>query len=169
MNNMHNMRVKTGFTMIELLLGLAITAMLFAAVAVAFNASAVNYNQNENIFAGINSVRQALSRITTQLRSADAVDPNAASNECTFITADGQNITYRFNSGDSTLYLITNDDTSDDDYVLCENVNSMTFTRETFIADSQIKVKSVQISMSMTSGGVVQKLAAAAVIRRNLE
>ena len=161
---------QAGFTIMEILIALAITAALMAAVAVAFNASAVNYSENEDIFKAVNSARQAVSRITTQLRTAQTVDPNAASNECTMITAAGENITYSYNSDDDTLYLITNDDTSDSDYVLCQNVGAATFTKYS-VPDPTYgsKVKSVQISLNVTSGNMEQKVSAASVIRRNLQ
>ena len=165
---MQNTRYKAGFTLVELLIALAIGAMLLAAVAVAFNASIINFRENEEIFRTINSTRQALFRITTQLRTADAVDPNAPANECTFITADGQDITYRYDSGDSKLYLVTNDDPSDQDYVLCDNVTAMTFAKDAVVEDEQIKVKKVQISMTVASGDLQRTVSTAAVIRRNL-
>ena len=158
-----------GFTIVELLLALAITGVLLAAVAVAFNASIINYRENEDIFKTINSARQALFRITTQLRTADAVEPSAPVNECTLITAAGDDITYQYNNGDNKLYLITNDDLFDSDYVLCENVTAMTFTKDAVIEDMQIKVKSVQISMTVVSGDIVQTVSSAAVVRRNLK
>jgi len=157
------------FTVVELLISLAATAILLAAVAVAFNASVINYRQNEGIFQSLNNGRQALYRITTQLRTAQAVDPNAPSNECTLITASGENITYRYVAAEGKLYLVTNDDLSDSDYVLCDQVAGMTFTKQTFVEDSQIKVKAVQISMVVGSGSCQRKLAAAAVVRRNLD
>ena len=157
------------FTIVELLLALAITGMLLAAVAVAFNASIINYRQNEDIFKTINSARQALSRITNQLRTAAAVDPNSPNNECTLITAAGDDITYRYNNGDNKLYLITNDDLSDSDYVLCDNITAMTFTRHTVTEDSQIKVKSVQISITVVISNMQRTVSAAAVIRKNLK
>jgi len=158
-----------GFTIAELLLALAITAMLLAAVAVAFNASVINYRENENIFKTINNARQALSRITSQLRTANAVDPGSPNNECTLITADGKDITYRFNNTDNKLYLITNDDSSDGDYVLCDNVTAMTFTKDTATKESVIYVKSVEISITVTSGDIQRTVSAAAVIRKNLD
>jgi prepilin-type N-terminal cleavage/methylation domain-containing protein len=158
----------SGFTLVELLLALAISTMLLTAVGVAFNASAVNYRENEEIFKTVNSARQALFRITSQLRTADAVDPNAPSNECTLITAGGEDITYRFDSGDRKLYLVTNDDLSDSDYVLCENVTTMTCTKNAVLEDSQVKVKSVQVSLTVSSGDMDRTIAAAAVVRRNL-
>ena len=155
-----------GFTIVELLLAMAVTGLLLAAVAVAFNASIINYHQNEDIFKTVNSARQALLRITSQLRTANAVDPNSADNECRFDTADGDNITYRYNSGDNKLYLITNDDLSDSDYVLCDNVTSMSFIKTP--TDDGSDAKSVQISITVESGNVQRTVSSAAVIRRNL-
>lgn len=160
-------KIVRGFTIVEMLLALAVTALLLVAVAVAFNISVMNYQENENIFKVVNSTRQAMCRITTQLRTANAVDPNTPSNECTLITADGNDITYRYNSGDNKLYLITNDDLSDSDYVLCDNVTAMTFQNNT-VTEGITYVKSVQISMTVTSGDVQRTVSAAAVIRRNL-
>lgn len=160
---------RRGFTIVEVLIALAITAMLLTAVATAFNASIINYRENESIFKAINSARQALFRITSQLRTATAVDPNSPSNECTMITAGGDDITYRYDSTSGNLLLITNDDGSDDDYVLCEHVDSMTFTRQTIVDGMVTKVKSVQIAINVAVGGVERRVAAAAVVRRNLD
>ncbi|HUW18754.1 MAG TPA: prepilin-type N-terminal cleavage/methylation domain-containing protein [Sedimentisphaerales bacterium] len=166
-----------GFTVIEMLLSLAIAALLLAAVTAAFNASVVNYRENEDIFKSINKARQALFRITTQLRTAAAVAIDDPNNECSLLTADLKRVTYRFNSADNKLYLVTDDDLFDSDYVLCDNVADMTFTRNTFteiedvngIPVSVTKVRSVQTSMTVQSGDVCKKVSAAAVVRRNLK
>jgi len=155
-----------GFTLVEILLALAIAGILLSAVAVAFNASIVNYRENEDMFKVINSARQSLFRITSQLRTADAVEPNSPANECTLITTDGDGITYQYNNGDNKLYLITNDDLSDPDYVLCDNVTAMTFTKTP--TDDGTDCKSVKISITVASGNVQRKTSAAAVIRKNL-
>ena len=162
---MRNTRYKAGFTVAELLLALAIASMLLVAVAVAFNASATNYRENEDIFRVTNSARQALFRITSQLRTADAVDPNAPNNECSFITAAGEDITYQFRIAENKLYLITNVDSNE--YVLCDNVTAMTFNKT--LTDDLSDCKSVQISITVVSGDVQRKISAAASIRRNLE
>ncbi|UCC97689.1 MAG: type II secretion system protein [Phycisphaerales bacterium] len=159
---------ETGFTLVELLLAVAIAGMLLAAVAVAFNASAINCRENEEIFKTINNARQAMFRMTSQLRTADAVDPNAPNDECTLITAAGEDITYRYNSGDNRLYLVTNDDLSDPDYVLCDNVTGMTCTKNTVVEETQVKVKSVQICITVANGDMQRTVSTAAVIRRNL-
>ena len=164
-----NTQHRNGFTIAELLLALAITGLLLVVVAVAFNASIINYGENEDVFKTINKARQALFRITSQLRTAqkDLVDPCAPDNECSFFTADGNDITYRYYSSDNTLYLIDNSTAMS--YVLCDNVTAMTFTKDTAVEDTTIYVKSVQISMTVVSGNTQRTVSAAAVIRRNLK
>jgi prepilin-type N-terminal cleavage/methylation domain-containing protein len=157
-----------GFTIAEVLIALVVVSILLAAVAVAFNASAINYRENSDIFKAVNSARQALFRMTTQLRTADAVNPDSLSNECSLITAGGDDITYRYNSSAKRLYLVTNDITTDSDYVLCDNVTAMAFTKDIVTEGPQTKVKSVQISITVAAGDIQRTLAAAAVIRRNL-
>ena len=165
---MRKKRRENGFSVIELLIAMAISAMLLVAVAVAFSASMMSYRQNEDIFKAVNSARQALFRIKTQLRTATAVEPNSPANECTFITAGGDDITYRFNSGDGKLYLITNDDTTDSDYVLCDNVSAATFSSTTRTVDAVTYVARVDMSITVVVGDAQRMVSSAAVIRRNM-
>ena len=167
---MQNTRGKTGFSIVELLLALAIGAMLLVAVAVAFNASAMNYQENEAIFKTVNAARQALLRMTSQLRTADSVDLAAPDNQCNFFTggAASEDLTYEFrDAGDATypntLLLITN--INGNAYVLCDNVTAATFTKAT---SNVIACESVQISMTVEHGDLQRTVSAAAVIRRNM-
>jgi len=152
------------FTIAELLLALAITGLLLAAVAFAFNASIINYRENEDIFKAINSARQATFRMISQLRTGYLVEPNDPNNECSFFTADDEDITYEYRSADNKLYLVTNSDGQE--YVLCGNVTSMSFIKTP--TDDGLDCKSVQISITVQSGNVQQTVSAAVVIRRNL-
>jgi len=160
---MQKTKFKSGFTIAELLISIAIAAMLLVAVAVAFNASATNYRENEEIFRTINAARQSLSRITSDIRTS-LPDPNAPANECTLWSAALGNITYRYDSGQNTLYLIT--DSDGQQYVLCKNVTAMNFSKTP--TDDGQDVKSVQISMTVASGDAQRTLSTAAVARRNL-
>jgi prepilin-type N-terminal cleavage/methylation domain-containing protein len=152
------------FTLVECLISLAISAILLTAMAVAFNASAINYRENEQMYQTINNARQALTRMTSQLRTGYAVDPTATADQCNFFTAADEDITYEFRSADGKLYLITNDDGNE--YVLCNNVVNATFTK-TAAADPN-DCKSVQISLTVRAGDFERTLSAATVIRRNL-
>jgi prepilin-type N-terminal cleavage/methylation domain-containing protein len=154
-----------GFTIAELLIALAVTGILLAAVAVAFNASFMNYRENEDIFKSINKARQALFRITTQIRTG-LVDPAVAGEDrCKLLCADGSEITYRYDSADKKLYL--HDHNTETDYVLCNNVTAMTFIK-TLTTDGA-DVKSVQISITVASGDIERTVAAAAVVRKTLD
>jgi hypothetical protein len=84
------------------------------------------------------------------------------------VTAAGSDITYLYNSGDSTLYLVTNDDATDADYVLCRGVSSIVFDRAT-VPDDVDKIRNVQITMTVTAGSNSQTVSTAVVLRKNLQ
>jgi prepilin-type N-terminal cleavage/methylation domain-containing protein len=153
-----------GFTLAELLIALAVMGILLAAVAVAFNASFTNYRENEDIFKSLNKARQALNRITTQIRTAKEVYViDETLEQCSMETCDGQVIRYQYNSTNNTLNLEANGNS----YVLCDNVTDMNFVK-TKAVDNDF-AKSVQISMTVASGDTQRTISAAAVIRRNLK
>jgi prepilin-type N-terminal cleavage/methylation domain-containing protein len=164
-----------GFTIVECLIGLAISAILLAAVAAAFSASLTNYRENERMYQTINSARQALMRMTSQLRTAGyqvspvlfvAVDASLplVSDHCNFYTATGENLSYIYSSTDKKLYLRTN--SNNQQYTLCDNVVAASFVKT--LTDDGTDCKSVQISLTVENGGFRRTLSAAAVIRRNL-
>lgn len=166
-----------GFTVVECLISLAICAMLMTAVAVAFNASLVNFRENEEMFQSINSARQALTRMTTQLRTAGYNDPNsgwlgvlhesestASPDKCSLWTRDGDYITYEYRDASdpdypNSLVLISDGNP----YKLCDNVTEATFT--TAGPTPGEHAESVLISLTVRCGDSERKLSAAAVIR----
>ena len=162
-----------GFTIAEILVALAITGLILAAVAVALNASIINYRENEDIFKTVNSARQALSRITTDVRTASRVFVvDETPEQCSMETADGHSIRYQYYNSSSAaetrekLYLETGS-SGIPGYLLCDNVISMTFEKGQL--NNKGYPKSVQISMTVESGNTQRTLCAAAVIRRVLE
>jgi len=181
---MQNKRYHRGFTIVELLIALAITAILLTAIAVAFNASIINYTENQNIFKAINSARQALTRITTEVRTG-WVDPNVSDpTRCEVQCADGSTyhtyylVSYVDDNGQQKnklkLHVSSNpnDGINPLDPSLCDNVADMTFNYTVApplppeLPDPY--VKSVQISMTVAIGDVRQTVSAAAVVRKVL-
>lgn len=159
---------KPAFTLVEVLLSLAILGMLMAAVALAFNASAINYSQNEAMFKAMNTARQALLRITTEIRTAQEVYLlGETAEQCSLRTSAGQNVRYQYNIADNKLYL----EADGNNYVLCENVTDMSFVRSTvtLLNPTRTVVRNVQISMTVSVGDISQKVCTAAVVRRTLE
>ena len=165
---MYNSKTKkrSGFTLVEILIALAVLGLLMAAVAVAFNASAINYAANRDMFQAMSTARQAMMRITSDLRTATAVLDSEPATQCSMNTADGRNITYQFNAGENILYLVDNDAAAS--YVLCRNVTAMAFGRTASVDDPLI-IKSVILSMTVTVGNESQSVSSAAVIRRNMD
>jgi len=158
-------KFSAGFTIAELLIALAIMALLLAAVATAFNASAINFKENENMFKAITAARNALLLITSQIRTGFVNPADLSQTTCTLECADGSNVTYRYNSGEKKLYLHNNN--TNTDYLLCENVTAMTFQKEKD-DNTPPDIKSVQITITVESNNTQQTLSAAAVVRRVL-
>jgi len=173
-----------GFTIVECLIGLAISAVLLTAVAVAFNASIINYRENEDMFWSMNNARQALARMTSEIRVAGyldesaippvwyGVDSDAPSNKCTFWTAGPSPELRRYEFRDATyadpacrnkLYLVK--EATHEEYVLCDNVVNAAFTVVS-CSDPSGGARSVLISLTVRSGNSQRTLAAAVVVRR---
>ena len=149
-------RSQMGFTLIEVLMALAISALLLTSLAIAFNASAVSYRENQATVEAVNSARQALVRMTTQLRTGSGVVTSES--KCT-LTAGTEEINYEYDSINKKLEFYRTASQTDKK-LLCQNVASMSFTGDN---------KSIQISMTVESGNVRYPLSAAVVMRRNLE
>ena len=157
------------FTLVEILLAMTLLGILMTALAIAFDASTHSYQQNEDLLKATNTARQVLIRMTTELRTASAVDTNEPATQCSLFTASGSNITYQYDSSNSELLLITNDDLSDSDYLLCDNVTSLAFTKDTALDNLGAEyVKSVKMSITVSIGTTAKTLATAVVIRKNL-
>lgn len=164
-----------GFTLVECLISLAITAVLLAAVATAFNASIVSYGENENMFWAINNARQAMARMTSEFRTAGYVDPNGVvygvphltspGPSCTMYKIDGSIIRFEYRSATQTLYIVKGITTTSPSYALCEGVTGATFTTS---SKNGVDATGVQISLTVQSGDARRTLSGAAVIRRSL-
>lgn len=158
---------KCGFTIAELLIALAVMALLLTAVAVALNASSINYEENKDMFNALNMGRQAMMRMVNQLRTANSVAPTDPNTQCSFWTGDTPSLNRQFiyNSAKQELdlkYLDTNVS-----YPLCRNVTAMTFTRSV-VTGTPSYVRSVQMSMTITVGNSRQTIKSAVVLRKTL-
>jgi prepilin-type N-terminal cleavage/methylation domain-containing protein len=162
---------RCGFTIAELLVALAVTAILLTAVAVAFNASAINYNENTEMFKALNTGRQAMLRMTNQLRTANSASTTDPNSRCYFWTGDTPSLHRGFRYANNEVDLVYLDSAGNvtASYMLCENVADMKFTRTTGLdSNNQPCVKSVQMSMKITVGDNSQKVTGAVVLRKTL-
>jgi prepilin-type N-terminal cleavage/methylation domain-containing protein len=144
---------KKAFTIVEILLALAVGAMLITAITIAFNAAALNYRDNQAIAESVNTSRQFLYKITEQLRTADI--NSISNNVCNFTASDGQELTYYYDANDSCIYLTQNST----DYTVCENVNSLSFQQYPTGADAD-DVEKVQVNISISQNGETRDFSA---------
>ncbi len=116
-------RNKSGFTLVEILVSMAITAALLAAVAAALQASISSYQENQKIAAATQTARTVLSRMMRDIRTADAVETTSFS--VTVIPPsnpdglqmiryespyDGKLHYYRTVNGDTSEYILIGDE-----------------------------------------------------------
>ncbi|MCP4454462.1 MAG: prepilin-type N-terminal cleavage/methylation domain-containing protein, partial [Planctomycetes bacterium] len=85
-----------GFTLVELLMALAISSLLLSGLGVAFNASMTSYSVNTDTYEGLNNARLALARMVSELRTGYLVDSSASSSQCNFFNASSQDIGYDY-------------------------------------------------------------------------
>ena len=177
-------KTQAGFTIIEVMMSLVILAVLMTAVAFAFDASVTNFQQNKGIYETVNRGRQALLRITNDLRTAHELPLSSeeANTQISFgndTDGDGtydKDVTYRFDSDTNTLYY--DDNITSNSYVLCSNVAAATFERTEHQIDRDNgaggvetiwAVRDVRIVLTVTddTSDVSKTLAAATLIRKN--
>ncbi len=94
---------QSAFTLVEVLMSMAILALLMTAMGAAVKTATQGYSENEKLTNMTQAGRSVLGRITRDIRSCDAVDAN--STKITIIPADAngpQQIQYEFTGG--TLY-----------------------------------------------------------------
>ena len=80
---------REGFSLVELLLSLTILALLVSSIAVAFQASLRSCEENDRIASTTQTVRSILSRMTSEIRSAEAIDLDAGYSELVIVTPEG--------------------------------------------------------------------------------
>jgi len=161
-----------GFTLVELLMALAISTVLLCGLGVAFGACMTSYTVNKDTYNGLNNARLALGRMVSELRTGYWIDPDASPSQCNFYKASDQgvgdandNMGYDYRSADKTLYIVTHVD--DNDYVLCRNVEAATFTK--MPTEDNADCQSVHINLTVSSGAIEQTFSRSVTIRRNLE
>lgn len=154
---------KKGFTLVEILIALAVGALLLTAVMVAFNGAAISYSENQAISDAVTNARQFLYKIIQQLRTAESVD-SVTDTQCSFTDDYGNNLNYSFDETNNSIKL-TKDST---DHLVCGNVSGITFT-ETVSAEDPNIVKSIRIDLEIFQNGSTRKLSAGTSLRKNLE
>lgn len=176
---MNTQKQKQGFTLVEVLISLAIMSMLLVAIAAAMNASLNSYHQNDQIATATQVVRSVLNRMTYDIRTAQTLA--VTSHSITIIPpTNPDNITeieYQYTSGKllyiitqngtpSTYILIDNPDQDQDEQVRITNLAIDWDTGEDW--QGLTCTKTVTVNLEVTIGETTHVMTATAAPRRNL-
>jgi prepilin-type N-terminal cleavage/methylation domain-containing protein len=165
-------RLRRGLSLVEVMVSLAIAALLLTAAAAAFEASGRAVQTNDEFFRATQAARVTLNQILTQARRG-AVDEVWTTTTLNVITeeADGtsRDVTYQYLPDLKKLVLVTNDVPDDADYTLASNVADMRFDVE--VGEDYNKapcVAHVAVSIAVEVGKNQVRLSGSAAPRRNL-
>lgn len=171
-------RRPAGFSFVEILLALTILALLVSSMAVAFQASLRNCEENDRIASATQTVRSILNRMTSHIRSAEAVDLDAGDNELVIVLPttgpDAREVRYAYDpSAHTLLYQERVNGVLTEDQILYGDAPETAVT--TFAASIQTGkdwqgftcAKSVTVYLAFTQDGRTTSVSASASPRRN--
>ena len=108
-------RRSAGMTLPELLVGLAIGALMLAAIATAFDAGLKSYAVNQDMTIAGRSARNVMNRMAGSIRSAwndpaiNAIVISEAGDECSLLDADDREVVYWYDSEENELEMSIDD------------------------------------------------------------
>lgn len=166
-----------GFTLAELLIALAILALLLTSIAIAFQASMHNIQENERLSAATQAGRSVLNRITMEVRDGAAIDLSSPSNTLVIMLPDDGSGTdrrtrYTFGGGVLTRESLVNGAVTESQILLGNNdgatVSSFTVTIVTGLDWQKYAcAKSVTLALDFAQDGLQTAVTASACPRKN--
>jgi prepilin-type N-terminal cleavage/methylation domain-containing protein len=148
---------RRGFTLMEALITLSITALLMLAMGSAFIAAGSTVEANDRFFRSVQQARVAMDLVTTEVRRCQSVaSASATSITLTAATTDfnGDSITFTYNtSGQYAGELTLTDNTAGTTTVLATNLVSASFANYT--ASSVVKTISLVMDVEIGTTQVV--------------
>ena len=160
----------SAFTMVELLISLAITALLLASVAVGTHAYLKSYRDNECIVSLTETSRLVLSRMMVEARAAADLDSTAT--QLTIIPVDDgsglEQIRYEYTGG-QLHYRRTVSGQQSDQVLIGDGSNDITISDFSILRedDAEGGPVSVKVRLVLARDNESFPLTASAVIRRN--
>ncbi len=145
--------MRTGLGLVEGMISLAIVAMLLTAAGAAFCSSGQAIEVNDEFFRASQAARVSINRMLTQCRKGTVLT-TSTSDSLNFNTDLMQDVSYAYDSTNDQLLFVTNDVTTDPDYVLARNVTACTFSyvHGTNPATNADCIARVAISITVTVG-----------------
>ena len=132
-------RVRRGLSLAEVMISLAISAMLLTAVAAAFSASSEAIEQNDEFFRASQAARVSMNQILTEVRRGTVkTPPTSGPTDLSMTTYDGKDRDYVFDAASKKLQLVTSDPGAPN-YCLASNCTDANFAYDTYTDAGGVK------------------------------
>ena len=171
-------RFRSGLSLSEVLISLAITSMLLTAIAAAFQSSSSVIENNDKFFRATQSARVALNQITTEVRRCDSIDDSKITASLIPIlrppeTRPAHEVMrfYKYDAANKriVIYFQYDDGTFSAEYPLAEAVQSAPFSWDMGTdANNTVCVSRVSVALEVKVGTSDIRLSGAAAPRRSL-
>ena len=155
---------RRGLSLAEVMISLAISAMLLTAVAAAFTASSDAIEQNDTFFRASQAARVSMTQILSEVRRATTVNkPPTSTAICLSMKGhDGKARDYIYVAASKKLQLVTADPSAPN-YTLASNCTDTTFGYELDPTNSFVTRVTVTITVKVDKNTI--RLTGAAAIR----
>ena len=161
-------KTSRGFTIPELLIGVALMAIMLAAMGTAFQGAMSSYDENVKLSALVQAGRSIMDRMTREIRQAENVEystgqlnifpiPSAGGpDEIQYVLDNGSFLYRKIEGGTTSSYMLLPAD---------DEVTVQQFSIETEVEDSRTTL--VNVTLDLLSGGQSFSVTASGCPRRN--
>lgn len=157
-------KYRRGLSLAEVMISLAISAMLLTAVAAAFTASSEAIETNDEFFRASQAARVSMNQILTEIRRCGSVTwPGSTPTDLSMTAHDGKLRDYVYDAASKKLQLVTSAAGSPT-YNLASNVQSASFAYSTDPAGA--KVLRVSVTVIVQVGKNTIRLTGSAAVRK---
>jgi prepilin-type N-terminal cleavage/methylation domain-containing protein len=141
--------VRRGLGLVELLITLAITAMLLTAVAVATVASSNAVREADTFNRAAQTARVSLNLMLCDVRRGQPDPASCTSTQLRVLTAENIDKTYRYNATDKQILMFNNDIAGDPGRVVARDVTALTFAAESSGTPTATRHVAIDIAVSV--------------------
>ena len=141
-------RARRGFTLVELLISVALTAGLAVASAAAFAAATRSAETGDEYLRASRTSARVLETIVSDVHAASAVQVLSAT-QLQVVRDDDSIILYRYDATPDELHIVVNDGVTTTDHVLARQVSGVTFAGVVEPDPSTLVNRVVQVTVKM--------------------
>ena len=142
-------KVGHGFTLVEVLIAVALSSTLVVAAAAAFTSSVRSVEMGDRYLRSSRTASRVLETIVSDVRSAMAVQV-LSSTSMLIARDDGSVVTYRYEATPRELRLVQTIDGVEIDHVLARKIDTLAFSAVSQADPSTHVMRVVQVTVTMT-------------------